>query len=103
MLSTQVINSTYKFFQEPLANVTQVQVYSFFISKKGILWCIITLRKNGLSKFKNIFLLKELFFTSPQLKITLFQTVLLQSDLMCFVDTLLNKYKNQNIKREAND
>jgi hypothetical protein len=99
MLFTKVIFSTYKFFQEPLANITQA--YSFFVTKKGVVWCLITLNNNGLTKFKNIFLLKELFFTSPQLKITLFKAVFIQPALNV-VFRLTNNNKSQLIKREAN-
>ena len=99
MLFTKVIFSTYKFFQEPLTNITQA--YSFLVPKKGVVWCLITLRNNGLTKFKNIFLLKELFFTSPQLKITLFKAVFIQPALNV-VFRLINSNKSQLIKREAN-
>jgi hypothetical protein len=98
MLFTKVIFSTYKFFQEPLANITQA--YSFLVPKKGVVWCLITLKNNGLTKFKNIFLLKELFFTSPQLKITLFKAVFIQPALIV-VFRLINNNKSQLIKREA--
>jgi hypothetical protein len=100
MLFTLVICSRYKFSQEPLIN--EKQAYSFFMSKKGVVLNRITLKHYGLSKLKNIFLLKELFFTSPQLKITLFDAVLLQLTLMHFVDTLLDNKKSQLIKRKAN-
>lgn len=100
MLFTQVIFSTYKFFQKPLANLTQA--HSFFVPKKGVVWCARTLKHNGLLKFKNIFLLKELFFTSPQLKITLFKAVHIQLALMCFVKGLIDNNKRQLIKREDN-
>ena len=100
MLFTKVIFSTYKFFQEPLANITQAP--PFFVPKKGVVWCLITLKNNGLTKFKIIYLLKELFFTSPQLKITLFNAVFIQPALTRVVYRLLNNNKSQLIKRETN-
>ena len=94
MLFTHVIFSTYEFTQESLAIAKLAP--SFFMPKNGVV-----LKDSSLSKLKNIFLLKELFFTSPQLKITLFNTVLLQLALMLFFDTISSK-KSSLIKREAN-
>lgn len=105
MLFTLVIFSTYEFPQEPLTN--EKPAYSFFMPKKGVvlntvIFKVIILKYNRLSKFRNNFLLKELFFTSPQLKITLFKPVFLQLALMHFVNILLGNKKSQFIKREAN-
>ncbi len=111
MLFTLVIFSTYKFTQEFLA-IAKLTL-SFFMPKNGVI-LVVTLNKlnkaiqgnNGLSELKNIFLLKELFFTSPQLKITLFKPVFLQLALMLFFDTFsMKKLANKQsslIKREAN-
>ncbi|MDX2367713.1 MAG: hypothetical protein QNK36_04815 [Colwellia sp.] len=99
MLFTRVIFSTYEFTQESLANAKSTR--SFFILKNDVILNRIILKKNGLLELKNIFLLKELFFTSPQLKITLFKPVLLQLALMHFVDTILSNKKSQLIKRKA--
>jgi hypothetical protein len=93
-----VIFSTYRFFKKPLENLTQAQ--SSFVSNKGAGWRAI--KYNELSKFKSIFLLKEFFFTSPQLKITLFKAVHMQLALMCFVEELIDNNKKQLIKRCAN-
>tara|TARA_R110001583_G_scaffold88591_1_gene229587 strand:- start:15995 stop:16330 length:336 start_codon:yes stop_codon:yes gene_type:complete len=107
MLFILVIFSTYEFSQESLANVKST--LTIFIFKNSVvlntvILKVTPLKDNGLSKVKNIFLLKELIFTSPQLKITLFKTVFLQLALICFVDSILgsgNK-KSQLIKRKAN-
>jgi len=104
MLFTLVIFSTYEFTQESLANAKSAP--SFFMSKNGVVLNntvtlkvatlkVMILKDNRLSNFKNIFLLKELFFTSPQLKITLFNTVFLQLSLMHFVDILLGNLRNK--------
>lgn len=100
MLFMHVIFSTYEFTQESLAIAKSAP--SFFMSKNGVVLNTISLKDNGLLKFKNIFLLKELFFTSPQLKITLFNTVLLQLALMPFFNTRIGDKKSQLIKRETN-
>ena len=100
MLFTHVIFSTYEFTQESLVIVKLAP--SFFMPKNGVVLTKIILNDNGLSTFKNIFLLKEFFFTSPQLKITLFNTVLLQLALLRFFDTILNNKKSLFIKRETN-
>jgi len=100
MLFTLVIFSTYKCTQESLANAKST--HSFFMPKNGVVSNTIILKYNGLLKLKNIFLLKEIFFISPQLKITLFKTVFLQSALMQFVDTIIDNMKSHLIKREAN-
>jgi hypothetical protein len=95
-----VIFSTYEFTHESLANAKSA--HTFFMSKNGVILNEVILKKIELSKFKNIFLLKELFFTSPQLKITLFNAVLLQLTLMDFVEILLDNMKRKQIKRESN-
>jgi len=100
MQFTLVIFSTYEFPQEPLAFAKSAP--PFFMPKNGVVLSSVILFDNILSKFKNIFLLKELFFTSPQLKITLFKPVLLQLTLMSFFDTILGNKKSIIIKREAN-
>jgi len=100
MLFTLVIFSTYKFTQESLAIAKSAP--SFFMPKNGVVLNKVVHFDNRLSKFKNIFLLKELFFTSPQLKITLFHTVLLQLALMPFFDPIVGNKKSPIIKREAN-
>jgi len=95
-----VIFGTYEFTLESLANAKSTP--SFFMPKNGVVSNTIILKYNGLLKLKNIFLLKEIFFISPQLKITLFKTVFLQSALMQFVDTIIDNMKSHLIKREAN-
>lgn len=100
MLFTIVIFNTCEFPQESLANAKSA--HPFFMSENGVISNTITLNRNGLLKFKNIFLIKELFFISPQLKITLFKPVFLQLALVHFADTLLGNKKSQFIKREAN-
>ncbi len=100
-----VIFSTYEFFQESLANAKLPP--SFFIAKKGagsntVILKVIILTHNVLSKRNNIYLLKELVFTSLQLINTLFKPTFLQLVLMSFVDTILGNKKSQLIKREAN-
>lgn len=77
MQFTLVIFSTYEFLRESLANAKSA--LSFFMSKNVVILIMVALhsqmfKDQGLVKFKNIFLLKELFFISPQLKITLFNT-----------------------------
>jgi hypothetical protein len=110
MLFTLVIFSSYEFFQESLVNVKSAP--SFYmprndgvlntVASKLIILKVKHLKDNGLSKFINFFLLKELFFTSPQLKITLFKPVLLQLTLTHFVDKILGNKKSHLIKRESN-
>jgi hypothetical protein len=105
MLFTVVILSTYEFFQESLVNVKLA--HSFFMPKNSNVLNTVTLKikclkGNRLLNSRNIFLLKEFFFTPPQLKITLFKPVLLQSTLMHLVDKILDKKKSHLIKREAN-
>lgn len=110
MQFTLVIFSTYEFFTESLASAKLAP--SFLMPKKGVvlntailklaILKAITLKYNRLSKFRNYFLLKELFFTSPQLKITLFKTVCLQFALMPFVAPILGNKNSQLIKRKAN-
>ena len=96
MLFTLVIFSTYEFTQESLAIAKSAP--SFFMSKNDVFLNRLIINDNGLLKFRNIFLLKELFFTSPQLKITLFKPVFLQLALMPFVDTIIGNNKSQLIK-----
>jgi hypothetical protein len=83
--------------------------YSFFLFKNGVvsnnaivkgLFQKIVSKDNGLLKFKNIFLLKEHIFTSPQLKITLFKTVLIQLTLMLYVYMTLSNIRVNLLKRE---
>jgi hypothetical protein len=105
MRFTLVIFSTYKFYTESLASAKWT--LSFIMFKESIILFIITLKVNiqkynRLSKTKNNFLLKEIFFTSPQLKITLFKPVFLQLTLMSFVSKTLGNKNYQNIKRIAN-
>lgn len=108
MLFTLVIFSTYEFTQESLAMAKSTP--SFFMPKNDVVLKVLILENNGLLKlkleFKNIFLLKELFFTSPQLKITLFKPVFLQLALMHFFDVFLMKMlvnkQSSPIKREVN-
>jgi hypothetical protein len=110
MLFTVVILSTYEFPQESLVNVKLA--HSFFMPKNsGALntdtFKVITLKvkrikDNKLLNFRIFFLLKELFFTSPQLKITLFKPVLLQLTLMHFIDKILGNKKSHLTKRESN-
>ena len=105
MQFTLVIFSTYKFLTESLANAKLT--LPFFMLKKSVILDIVILKffiqkYNKLSKFKNNFLLKEIFFTSPQLKITLFHTVFLQLALMLFVSKLFGNKNYQLIKRKAN-
>ena len=114
MLFTLVIFSTYEFTQESLA-MTKLTP-SFFMPRNNVilntvmlkvaLLKVMLLKEIVLLKLKNIFLLKELFFTSPQLKITLFKAVLLQLTLVHLFDTFLMKKlvddKSSLIKREAN-
>ena len=105
MQFTLVIFSTYKFLTESLASAKST--LPFFMLKKSVILDIVILkvfiqRYNELSKFKNNFLLKEIFFTSPQLKITLFNTVFLQLALMLFVSKIFGNKNYQHIKREAN-
>ena len=100
MLFTHVIFGTYEFTQESLANAKSAP--SFFMPKNGVVLNKVILVDNGLSKITNIFLLKELFFTSPQLKITLFNTVLLQLTLLPFFDRKLRNKMSLLLKRKAN-
>ena len=79
MQFTLVIFSTYKFAQESL--VIPQSAPSFFMSKNYYnleVINLISLSSTDLSKLKNNFFTKRTIFTSPQLKITLFNTVLLQ-------------------------
>lgn len=100
MLFTRVIFNTCEFTQESLANAKSTR--PLFMSENGVVSNIIILNHIGLLKFKNIFLIKELFFISPQLKITLFKPVFLQLALVHFANTHLGNKKSQFIKREAN-
>jgi len=100
MQFTLVIFSTYKFAQESLE--IEKSARTIFMSKNVVVLNVMSLIYKGLLKFINIFLLKELFFTSPQLKITLFKTVFKQFMLIiCFcyskigiMVNLLNKEKS---------
>ncbi len=103
MRFTLVIFNTYEFFTESLAHAKLAP--SFFMSEKSEkeeTLNIKALKFIGLSKFKNIFLLKEFFFTSPQLKITLFYTALLQAVLIFIVYKIIGHNKRQLIKRKTN-
>ena len=100
MLFTVVIFSTYKFTYGSLANAKSAP--SFFMFKNNVVLNIITLVIYGCSKFKKFFLLKDLIFTSPQLKITLFKPVLLQLALTYLYYLFLASKNNQLIKRESN-
>lgn len=91
MRFTLVIFNTYKFFTEPLAYAELAP--SFLMPKKKETLNIKVLKFSGL--------LKEFFFTSPQLKITLFQTVFLQLALMPFVNKIIGNRSNQLIKRKS--
>lgn len=99
MLFTRVVFSTCEFSQESLA-IAKLAL-SFFMPKNGVVLNTVILK---VVIFK-VVTLKELFFTSPQLKITLFKPVLVQLSLMHFVDTILGSLSNkksQLIKRETN-
>ena len=100
MLFTLVMFSTYEYISESLSIAKLAP--PFFMPKNGVVLNKLNLKDNGLSTFKNIFLLKELFFTSPQLKITLFNTVSLQLALMSFFDAIFGNKKGPIIKRETN-
>lgn len=100
MLFTVVIFSTYKFTYGSLANAKRAP--SFFMFKNDVVLNIIALVMYGCSKFKKNFLLKDLIFTSPQLKITLFKPVLLQLALTNLFYLFLASKNNQLIKRESN-
>lgn len=110
MLFILVIFSTYEFSQESLADAKSAP--PFYMPKssgalntdtlKVIILKVKRIKDNKLLNFRNFFLLKELFFTSPQLKITLFKPVLLQLTLMHFVDKILGNKKSHLIKRESN-
>ena len=76
MQFTSVIFNTYKLFRESLA--TAKLAHSFLMSKNVVVLNLLTVTNNALLSCTNIFLLKEFVFTSPQLKITLFNTVYLQ-------------------------
>lgn len=104
MQFTLVIFSTYEFFIESLANakLTLSSMPKKWIVLNSVFLNVLTLKYNRLSKFRNNFLLKELFFTSPQLKITLFNTVFLQLTLMSFVSRILGNKNYQHIERKAN-
>lgn len=99
---TSVIFSTYEFPRESLANAKSAP--PFFMFKNALVLKLMTwigyslknklkdkFKDKYLSNFENIFILKELFFTSPQLKITLFKAVLAQFSLKrCFFKTKLS-------------
>ena len=92
MLFTRVIFSTYGFTRESLAILKLAP--SFFMPKNGVVFSKVILKCINLEKLKNIFLIKELFFTSPQLKITLFNAVYLQLSLMPMLKVKGIKKKN---------
>ncbi len=92
MRFTLVIFNTYKFFTEPLAYAELAP--SFLMPKKKETLNIKVLKFSGL--------LKEFFFTSPQLKITLFQTVFLQLALMFTIKEIIVHNERQPTKRKAN-
>ena len=71
MQFTLVIFSTYEFFVESLASAKLAP--PFFMKKK-----VLASQESNLLQFKINFLTKEFFFTSPQLKNTLYKTVLTQ-------------------------
>ncbi len=101
MLFTFVIFSTYKFFQGSLA-IAKLAL-AFFTCKNDVVFNSIELIYIDLSKIKNIFLLKEHIFTSPQLKITLFKTVLIQLTFDSNFFDIRNRIGSQmcqSIKRE---
>jgi len=105
MQFTLVIFSTYKFFTEPLASAKWT--LPFFMFKKNVTLFINILKAfnqkyNRLPKVKNNFLLKDIFFTSPQLKITLFNAVFLQLMLMPLVGKTLGNNNYQYKKRKSN-
>ncbi|PCI52582.1 MAG: hypothetical protein COB45_12315 [Gammaproteobacteria bacterium] len=78
MQFTLVIFSTYEFFVESLAS--EKLAPPFFRSKNSVIS-----KESYAIKFKNNLILKEFFFTSPQLKNTLFKTALMQLIFMyCF-------------------
>lgn len=78
MQFTLVIFSTYEFFVESLASAKLAQ--PFFMQKNGIVF-----KESYFFKIKSNFLKKEFFFTSPQLKNSLFKTALTQLTLiLCF-------------------
>ena len=82
MLFMLAIYSKYEFTQESLANAKSA--HAFFMSKNGVVLNL----NNELLNVNNNFLLKEFFFTSPQLKITLFKLVLLQLALLYNFDII---------------
>lgn len=108
MLFTQVIFSTCEFSQESLAIAKST--HSLFLPKKNIT------KRNGFKRKRNSLSccyfnsngyfdsnnIKRTFFTSPQLKITLFKPVFLQLALLPFTKTIIGKLKRQLIKRETN-
>ena len=102
MLFTHVIFSTYEFSHESFANAKLTP--SSFMSKNGVVFKTTNLSNNydRLLKLRNnICLLKEFFFTSPQLKITLFNAVFLQLALMCLFNRISDNFKRKLIQREA--
>jgi hypothetical protein len=102
MLFTHVIFSTYEFIKESLSIAKLAP--SFLIPKNDVVLnkVLVKVKVNGLTKFKYIFLLKEFFFTSPQLKITLFNTVLLQFTLIVFFYKKVSNKISLLLKRKTN-
>ncbi|GAA6170614.1 hypothetical protein NBRC116592_02840 [Colwellia sp. KU-HH00111] len=94
MQFTLVIFSTYKFTLESVASAKSARYALMPKINAAFNPAMLNFNNSlieGLLEFKksitfnNIVLLKELFFTSPQLKITLFKTVLVQFMLItCF-------------------
>ena len=101
MLFTKVIFSTCGFSKESLTIV--ISALRLFMSKKSI-------KKSDSHKkyyfdsngYFNRKIIKRTFFTSPQLKITLFKPVFLQLALMHFTNVVISNIKRKLIKREIN-
>lgn len=89
MQFTLVIFSTYEFFVESLANANLTQ--SFFMYKKDEVF-----NKSYFFQMKSNFKIKEFFFTSPQLKNTLFNIVIAQLIFSFFfaMRALITKYRS---------
>lgn len=101
MLFTRVIFSTCEFSQESLA--IEKSALSAFMSEK---WSKIRNSFNcfciNSSDYFDSYNIKRTFFTSPQLKITLFEPVFLQFALLPFTKIIIDDLKSQLIKRETN-
>lgn len=95
MLFTQVIFSTCGFFLGSLV-ITKL-THSPFMSKKCLNeW------NNLICGYFNSNNIKRNFFTSPQLKITLFKPVFLQLAFVSFTKKIKDQMEKQLIKREVN-